>query len=212
MSLQSITVSPSSGGIQGTGSVLPSGPATANFYKAYGNFIHPKEMIDITSEVDWSSDVPAVATVSSTSNPIPGEVPGEVTATGVDCGTTVITATAGKGVIGPGTANAIVIGTSTYTVTDVIACTGGEPVLAVSFAGAGSGTVMGGGINCIDGAGAASGICQAGFTSGSQVSLTATATGTSTFASWSGCTTIVGANCLVTVSGTGITSVTATFN
>jgi hypothetical protein len=209
--LESITISPSSGGINGSGPVIPSGPDTTNYFKAYGNFINPTEVVDITNKVTWTTSTPAVATVAAIPDPILGE---GVTATGVDCGTTVITAAAGKNVIGSGGSDsvAVVYATATYTVTDTVACTGGEPVLAVGFAGAGSGTVTGGGINCIDNSGGASGVCQEGFPAGSQVSLTATPTGASTFASWSGCTTVTGASCVVTLSGSGITSVTANFN
>jgi hypothetical protein len=209
--LESITVTPVNGGITGTGPVVPSGPATTNYYHAYGNYINPTEIVDITDEVTWSTSVPAVATVAASATPTLGEA---VTATGTDCGATVITAAAGKNLIGSGSAgaDAVEYGTATYTVTDTVACTGGEPVLSVDFAGAGSGTVTGGGIDCIDTSGGAAGICQESFLAGSQVSLTATPTGASTFASWSGCTTFTGNSCVVTLSGSGITSVTATFN
>jgi len=58
--------------------------------------------------------------------------------------------------------------------------------LAVTGGGTGQGTVTGSGINCTIAAGSTSGTCSASYASGTAVSLTATATGGSTFSSWGG--------------------------
>jgi len=103
MSLVSINLSPTSASINGLGARIPVQ------FTAYGNFIHPSKVVDLTKEVTWASAAPDVASVNSA---------GLVTPAGVACGNTIITATAGKGVIGPGNDNEIVTGTATFAVTD----------------------------------------------------------------------------------------------
>ena len=80
--------------------------------------------------------------------------------------------------------------------------------LTVNKAGTGSGTVTSSpaGIDCEATCAAAS----APYDSGATVTLTAAAAGGSTFASWSGCDTVSGSTCTVTMSAAR--SVTATFN
>jgi subtilisin family serine protease len=82
--------------------------------------------------------------------------------------------------------------------------TGQSFMLTVSKAGTGSGTVMSGDgtVNC----GSA---CTKSVTSGTPVTLTATPAASSTFTSWSGCSSTNGSTCNVTVSAA--TTVTATF-
>ena len=75
--------------------------------------------------------------------------------------------------------------------------------LAVTKAGAGSGTVSGGAINC-------GSTCAATFTAATTVTLTASATSGSTFAGWSGACSGTAATCAVSVNGAQ--SVGATFN
>jgi hypothetical protein len=77
--------------------------------------------------------------------------------------------------------------------------------LTVSKGGTGSGTVTSsdGGINCGP-------TCLAPYDSGTLVTLTASASGGSTFGGWSGCDGVSGTTCTVTMSGAR--SVTATFN
>jgi hypothetical protein len=201
MTLESITILPTSDTVTGTG------PALANFpvkFTAYGHFISPTEQVDISNDVTWTSDVPLIATVDST---------GVVTATGNgSCGTVLITATAHKGVVGPGTAQVIVIGTATFTVNDTSNpnCGGTAlPTLAVIESGTGTGNVVSSpvGINCTSN----SGVCSASFAAGTLVTLTATPTGTSTFGAWSSNCTVTGANtCQVSV-GSSL-AVTAAFN
>jgi hypothetical protein len=201
MALQSITINPASDTVTGTGAPLADFPVK---YTAYGQFIHPIEQVDISKYVTWTTDVPEIATVDSIGN---------VSATGNgSCGTVLVTATAGKGVVGPGTANVVVIGTATFTVIDTSNpnCGGTAlPTLAVNETGTGSGNVISSpvGINCTSNAG----ICAANFAVGTLVTLTATPTGTSTFGGWSNNCTVTGANtCQVDV--TSSLDVTASFN
>lgn len=112
MALQSITITPTSETVTGPGPDLPLLPVQ---YTAYGSFIHPTETVDITKYVTWTSDTPVIATVDTSPSPTPGLV----TATGNgSCGIVNITATAGKGVVGPGTANAVVYAIATFNVID----------------------------------------------------------------------------------------------
>ena len=77
--------------------------------------------------------------------------------------------------------------------------------LSVSKSGTGTGTVTSNpvGINC-------GSVCSANFSSGSNITLTATAASGSTLASWTGCTSSSGTTCNVTM--TAAKNVTATFN
>jgi hypothetical protein len=75
--------------------------------------------------------------------------------------------------------------------------------LTVSKGGAGSGTVTGAGISC-------GADCSETVASGTSITLTASAAGGSTFASWSGCDAPSGATCTMTM--TGSKTVTASFN
>jgi hypothetical protein len=52
--------------------------------RALGTYIHPPVTKDITDQVTWASNTPGVATVNST---------GLLTATGVDCGNALVSAT-----------------------------------------------------------------------------------------------------------------------
>jgi len=99
-------------------------------------------------------------------------------ATGVGAGTTTITATDAAGA-------------SASTTLTVV----GDVTLSVFRTGAGTGTVTSNpaGINCGTD-------CSEAYVSGTVVTLTATAAGNSTFAGWSGCDTVSGATCTVTVS------------
>ena len=98
-------------------------------------------------------------------------------ATGVGAGTTTITATDATGA------------SASTTLTIV-----GEANLTVFRTGAGTGTVTSSpvGINCGTD-------CSEAYASGTVVTLTASAAGDSTFAGWSGCDTVSGATCTVTV-------------
>jgi phospholipase C len=81
----------------------------------------------------------------------------------------------------------------------------GEPVLSVTLAGTGTGTVTSSpaGISCQP-------TCSAGFPSGTQVTLTETAGTNSTFAGWGGACSGTNSTCVLTL--TANQQVTATFN
>jgi hypothetical protein len=196
--LVSITVSPTSytflQNVEG---------ASANF-KAYGTYIHPPSYQDITTQVAWSANVPAVVTIAS------GTADGGQVTTQGNCGISDISATAPEGT--GGAAN-IVVGYGTVTVNDPTnpICPGGSSTageLVVTPAGTGVGTVTSqpGGISCPGTA------CGAEFPAGDLITLTASAGASSTFSSWTGCTLGASSNqCTVTIAGGGVVNVTATF-
>jgi alpha-tubulin suppressor-like RCC1 family protein len=130
--------------------------------------------------VTWASSNTAVATIDAAGR-----------ATGVNPGTTTITATDTSG------ANA----STTLTVSGQT----GQFTLSVVRGGAGTGSVSSNppGISC-------GADCSEPYNSGTSVTLTASAAGGSTFAGWSGCNTVSGATC--TVSMSAARTVTATFN
>lgn len=98
--LDSVDVRPSSVTIVGVGV-----NAQVQFL-ADGNFIHPMETRNITSQVTWTSTFPGVASVDSNG----------LATSGFDCGTTLITATAGNNIGVPFSPKAIEFGTATFTV------------------------------------------------------------------------------------------------
>jgi hypothetical protein len=169
--------------------------------RALGSYRHPPVTKDITDEVTWSSNTPAMVTVNST---------GLITVTGGPCGGTIISATVqtNKDPGGVSASGAIVTGTMTANVVCFTASSSGgsEPTLALSFAGTGTGTVSSspGGINCAS----TQVSCVSSFPAGSSVTLTATPVGASVFGGFSGgCT---GSTCTIDLESD--TAVVATFN
>jgi len=77
--------------------------------RALGTYIHPPVTKDITTQVTWASNTPSVATVDST---------GLLTAAGVDCGGSIISATVqtNKSAGNLSSSGAIVTGTMTANV------------------------------------------------------------------------------------------------
>ena len=85
-------------------------------FTAYGRFIHPNETRDITTQVTWTGSIPDVATVDNK---------GLVTTAGLACGTTTITATAGRDLQSVGSDTNIRTAIATFTVEDP-ACPGND--------------------------------------------------------------------------------------
>lgn len=172
--LESIEMQPTNATVSGPGASFTQ---TSRQFNAIGHFINPRETENITDRVTWASDTPDISTVSQT---------GLVTTAGLGaCGTSLITATATRDLVGTGTSHAIVVGTATNTVSDSTnpACGGTtpSPVLVVSVTDAG-GSVSGaisGTPTTISGCTNAGGAnCLATVASGSTVTLTTTAPAT----------------------------------
>jgi hypothetical protein len=163
-------------------------------FTASGTYAHPPETKDITSLVTWKSDTPQVAQVTS----------GGVVSPNTDCGSANVYATFydSPNQVTSNEAHIVVDG----PLADGCTPAGPEPILTVSFASNGTGTITGG-ISC-----STPGSCSDQFTAGSTVVLTATAASGSTFAGWSGCSSTSGASGSVcTVLLEINTTVTATF-
>ena len=172
--------------------------------RALGTYVHPPATKDITDQVTWTSNTPAMVTVNST---------GLITVTGGPCGGTLISATVQTNADASGlsASGAIVTG---YMTANVVCFTGtggsggGEPTLTISFAAAGTGvvTVEPSGFTCPS----TDISCVTSFPSGTSVTLTATAVGTSSFGGWSGGGCTGSSTCTIVLLSD--TSVVATFN
>jgi hypothetical protein len=161
--------------------------------RALGSYIHPPVTKDITSQVTWASNTPDIATVNST---------GLLTATGLACGGSIVSATVttNNSVGNISSAGALITGSMTA---NVICFTGTGPILTVSVSGNGSVSSSPAGIDCPT-------VCSAGFVSGTPVTLTAAPNNGSTSVTWSNC---VAAGLACTVDNlTSNLTVTATFN
>jgi hypothetical protein len=168
--------------------------------RALGEYIHPPVTKDITDKVVWSSNTPQMMTVDTT---------GLLTVTGLTCGATLVSATVTTNSSAGGltSSGAIVTGFMTGNVVCFTSSGGGGPLLSLAFQGLGSGTVTSNpaGLSC-----SAACATQA-FPAGTQVTLTATPTGTSTFGSWQGCDTPGTTNpCVLNLSAAR--TVTVSFN
>lgn len=160
--------------------------------RALGTYIHPPVTKDITDQVTWASGTPGIATVNST---------GLVTATGVDCGGSIVSATLTTNNAGTvSSSGAIVTGSMTA---NVVCFTGTGPILTAVVSGNGTVSSSPSGINCPT-------VCSAGFVSGTTVTLTAAPNTGATFGSWSGCDSVAGQVCTVTLNNS--LTVTVTFN
>ncbi|MGC1449140.1 MAG: Ig-like domain-containing protein [Candidatus Sulfotelmatobacter sp.] len=172
--------------------------------RALGSYIHPPVTKDITNQVTWASNDTQMFTVDSS---------GLLTATGMACGGSLISATVKTNTSSGGLSSngAIVTGYMTGNVVCFTSSGGGgagSPVLTVTFGGSGSGSVTDSAqaINC-----AAPTPCAFLVASGTALTLTATPAGTSVFGSWAGCDSANNINpCTLTL--TGNRTVTATFN
>jgi Bacterial Ig-like domain (group 2)/Divergent InlB B-repeat domain len=170
--------------------------------RALGTYIHPPVTKDITNSVTWTSNTPQMVSVNST---------GLITATGLSCGGTLISATVqtNSDTNGQHASGAIVTGTMTANVVCFTGTGGGGsgPLLTVTFMGNGSGTVTSSpsGINCAN----TNINCAASFASGTPITLTATPV-SSTFGGWSNGCVSSNPSCSFTLQNN--TTVTATFN
>jgi hypothetical protein len=191
--LVSISIAPASGTF---------GAADTSLFFAFGalgTYVHPPATKDVTSLVTWGSDNPQVVQVSSTGVASP--------ASNVNCGVANISASFYD------SPNLVTSNSSTITVDGPasLGCTpaGTPPILTISFAGIGTGTVTGSGISC-----STPGACSNQFTIGTTIVLTASPTGaSSTFGGWTNCNSTSGVGATVcTVILENNTTVTATFN
>jgi hypothetical protein len=188
--LESITIAPAAATFQ-----APDQGLNVQL-RALGNYIHPPVQKDITNQTTWASNTPDLATVSAT---------GLLSPAGIDaCGGALVSATVqtNSSLGGRSSSGALVTGYMTVTVNNVavVGCpgfTGGTlPVLTVTFAGTGTGTVISSptGINCTS-------TCSLAFGTGTSVTLTATPNGTSTFGGWAaGCDSVSSNMCTLTLS------------
>lgn len=187
--LVSIQIAPASG----TFGAAASG-AFFNF-SAVGTYIHPPANKDITNLVTWGTDNPQVVQITSAG----------VASPGASCGVANISASFYD------SPNLVTSNSSTITVDGPasLGCTpsGPEPILTVSFAGTGTGTVTGG-VSC-----STPSACSDQFPIGTTVTLAASPTGTSTFGGWTNCNSTSGSDATVcTVILENNLTVTATFN
>lgn len=172
--------------------------------RALGSYIHPPVTKDITSQVTWASNTPQMFTVDSS---------GMLTATGLACGGTLISATVNTNTSSGGisSSGAIVTG---YMTANVICFTptgggSGNPLLGITFVGNGTGTVVSSPLNfsCTN-----PGPCSTqAFAAGTALTLTATPTGTSSFGGWQGCPNTTTTNVCAFTLATD-TVLTVTFN
>ena len=179
------------------GSASPvAAPPTAFFYfSATGTYEHPPKTVDVTNLVSWGSDNPQVLLVTSTGMASPG----------TSCGVANVSASYYD------SPNLVSSNSATVTVDGPpsLGCTpaGPEPILTLSFAGTGTGTVTGS-VSC-----STPSSCSDQFVIGSTLTLTASPTGTSTFGGWSGCNSTSGPGATVcTVMIENNLTVTATFS
>ncbi len=188
--LISIQIQPAAGGTFGA-----ADPSLFFLYQAYGTYSHPPQTKNITDQVTWASDNPQVIQVSTTG----------VASPNLNCGIAQIYATFYD------SPNDIVSNYASITVDGFSpGCTAPspEPLLTVSFAGLGTGTVTGNGISC-----SSPSSCSNQFIAGTTVTLTAVPTGSSVFSSWTNCNSTSGVgNSVCTVLVETNTTVTATFS
>jgi hypothetical protein len=170
--------------------------------RALGTYIHPPVTKDITDKVTWSSNTPNMVTVNST---------GLISATGLSCGGTIISATVQTNSSAGGltSSGAIVTGSMQANVVCFTGTGGGSgsPILTVDFAGMGTGSVTftPSGAICATN-------CSESFASGTAVNVTATPDSGFSFTSWSGCDSPTGNNPCIINSLTANRTVTVSFN
>jgi Bacterial Ig-like domain (group 2) len=172
--------------------------------RALGTYIHPPVTKDITSQVTWTSNDTQMVTVDSS---------GVLTATGIACGSSLVSATVktGKSSGGLSSSGAIVTASMTGNVVCFTGPGGGTgPTITLNVVGGGSGSVTSSppGLDCTN---ASSPCVSNDFASGSAIMLTAVPVGT--FGGWQGCPSVDGTGLICTISSlTTPLTLTATFN
>jgi len=182
--LVSITIQP---GVETVGATNIPVDQDAGFQvqlRALGNYIHPPVTKDITNQVTWVSNTPEMFTVDST---------GLLTATGLACGGTLVSATATTNSSSGGisSSGAIVTGYMTANVVCFTGTAGSGPALTVTFGPNGSGTVSGSPGNFLC---SSPNACVGQFAQGTTVSLQASPASGSSFQGWVGCDTPTATN------------------
>lgn len=174
-------------------------PALNVQLRALGTYIHPPVIKDITDQVAWASNTPAMVTVDST---------GLLSPAGFTCGNALVSATVTTNTSAGNrsSSGAIVTG---YMTANVACLSSTGPILTVNFLGPGTGNVtsLPAGLSCASTAVT----CSAGFVSGTPITLTATPTGTSTSVTWGGCPSPSATVCTIP-SLSANTVISATFN
>jgi hypothetical protein len=173
--LVAITIQPGSDTVGASNIPLSQDAGFQVQLQAVGTYIHPPVTKDITDQVTWASNDTGMFTISST---------GLLTATGDQCGNTLVSATmvTNTSTGGISSSGAAIFGYMTATVTCFSGSgTGAGPAVTVTFAGTGSGTVSSSppGLSCVA-------TCVDTFPAGTVLTLTATPTPPSTTGSWGG--------------------------
>jgi hypothetical protein len=173
-------------------------PSGSEQFTAIATYIHPPATKDVTSQATWKVDDNVVEMNAGLVTP----------SASLGCGGGTIYASIPEGT---GGSSNIVIGIATVTVDnpEVTTCPGGntEATLSVQVSPStdGTATSLTYGINC------PSISCIAVVPVGASVALTATAASGKSFLGWTGCTTMTGNACTVTVPVGGI-GLVAQFN
>lgn len=178
----------------GNGTFANIDPALYFTYKAYGTYIHPPQTLDITSQVSWQTDNPQVVQFTS-----PG-----VISPNTNCGVAQIYATMHN------SSNDVVSNQVSITVDGPasLGCPQGNVTfnLSLDVTGGANGVITSSpaGIDC-------GSTCSAPFPAESSVALTASPNTGHSFGGWgTGCTSISGTTCNVTMSAD--VTISATFN
>lgn len=201
--LQSITIQPSTETFGAANIPVNFDAGLQVQLTALGTYLHPPATKDITHQVTWASSDTQMFSMSST---------GLLTATGHECGGTLVSATVQTNTDGSGVSSsgAIVTGNMTANVvcfTGTGGGGGGEPTLTINFLGSGTGIVSStGGFSCTS----ADISCIDSFPSGTAVTLNANPVLPSTFGGWSGGACTGTSTCVLLLQSDTI--VTATFN
>lgn len=177
--LTQITVQPNTETFGASNIPVPDDAGLQVQLRALGTYIHPPVTKDISSQVTWNSNTPQMVTVNPS---------GTITATGNACGNTLVSATLKSNNGGIQTA---------FMTATVVCFTGTGPTgqtLIVGITGTGTVVSSPAGIAC-------SLTCGFIFTTGTQVTLTASPTAPATMLTWvSGCdSNPTASTCVVTM-------------